>query len=673
MENSRRTIQISFLHRTYLLTILLVALIFLCGATGYVAISTLNNSIDDLSKRELPSLKSGQQFMNTLQQTNLVVASILGESDDARIAQLHGDYSQTLQEAKQALNELQHSYQGRELEPLTSILPQLASLSSEVISGHRQRLPDEQAMSEKLRQLQQASSRLKQHLIKYGATTGDDYVRWTISEFITPFEQIEAILFDAIGSNRLENVEQAGAKIEKLLPNLDSKFADVLDELEMYQDSRTNYRDEFEPRWKLMHNDYSIKGTGVSNSFYRLLKNRQNNQQARNRLLALQAQADLQIEKLLVKADQEVETLTTTAKASYQRSQMLLLVVVGFSVIFGIAMGMWISKQLHQATASVTRALNRVAEGNLTQECRYQDEDEFGTIATGLNRAASQMKQALTGLRDAAVELNASAQSNRSNCDTASKRMEVQTENISSLAAAITQMEASFAEVAQLTSETVSQVHAVDKLASQGSQIMERTISSTQLVSGQLSESVDNIRHVEQSSEQIGSILDVIQSVAEQTNLLALNAAIEAARAGEQGRGFAVVADEVRNLASRTTESANEIQQQINQLQSRINHAANSVRSAQSQMEESTDQISDTDQAMGEIKRAVEQINEMSIQISAATEQQKVTTQDLARTVSAVNDGAAANVDMVHQITQASSQQAEKTQGQLQQVDRFQL
>ena len=666
-------LQLSFLHRTYLLTFLLVMLISLAGGVGYLAVSSQQATISSLSEKELPWLKSSQQFMNRLQQTNLLVASILSEHKNQRIKQLHQDYQRTLEQAEQALNQLAQHYRGEELASLQSILPQLAALSSQVIAGHQQRLPEELSSAETLRQLQQASSRLKQQLLKYGLMTQDDYVNWTVSEFIIPFEQIEALLFDAIGSNSATNMQQAGEKIAALLPNLDSKFADVLDELEIYQDSRTNYREEYEPRWQQMRNDYDYSATGISAGFYRLLQSRERDLQMRNQLLALQAQADQQVNRLLQTADQEVLNLAQAAQQSYDKSVMILMLVVGSSMLLGLAMGGWISRQLHRATAAVTHALRRVASGNLIQACDYQAEDEFGTIATELNRAAQQMQSALSELQASAIQLNASAESNSSHCEQVNQCMDLQTANIDSLSNAIGQMEVSFTEVAQLTGNTLSQVISVDELASQGSQVMAKTISSTQQVANQLGDSVDRIDAVERSSAQIGSILDVIQGVAEQTNLLALNAAIEAARAGDQGRGFAVVADEVRNLAGRTNKSAIDIQQRIGELQKTIHHAAGAIRDAQQQMQESVGQVSDTDRAMAEIKLALGEINHMSTQISAATEQQTQTSRQLSETVAEVNASAAANIGMIHQITHASSAQAEMTQGQLQQVAQFEL
>ncbi|MFI8607929.1 methyl-accepting chemotaxis protein [Pseudomonas sp. NPDC077649] len=226
------------------------------------------------------------------------------------------------------------------------------------------------------------------------------------------------------------------------------------------------------------------------------------------------------------------------------------------------------------------------------------------------------------------------------------------------MAASLTQMESSFAEVAVHAEQTARRVDSVGACVDSGSQIMAGTIRSTQALAQQLQGSVAEIAEVEAGGQRIGQILAVIRSIAEQTNLLALNAAIEAARAGEQGRGFAVVADEVRSLALRTASSTGEIQSHIDGLLQGIQAAVQSLELSRQHMQANLAQVGEADQAMQRIHEQVGAIAGMSRQISQATAQQRLAAEDVTRSMHDIHAVAEDNMQRIVGITESSERQA---------------
>ncbi len=230
-------------------------------------------------------------------------------------------------------------------------------------------------------------------------------------------------------------------------------------------------------------------------------------------------------------------------------------------------------------------------------------------------------------------------------------RQRAETEQV---ATAMNEMTASVQEVSRNASSGAAISKEAAKVSQKGTNVVQETISGINTLAGNVSEAADVIHALEQDSESIGSVLDVIQGIAEQTNLLALNAAIEAARAGEQGRGFAVVADEVRSLASRTQESTQEIQTIIEKLQARSKEAVSVMDNGQKQAESSVDLAQAAGQALSEISAGIEELDRVSTQIAVAAEQQGTVAEEINRNVVNINDISVDNADNANLTTNTS-------------------
>ena len=213
----------------------------------------------------------------------------------------------------------------------------------------------------------------------------------------------------------------------------------------------------------------------------------------------------------------------------------------------------------------------------------------------------------------------------------------------------------------------------VEKASEMGRKVMAGNITTTHQLAGKLQQTGKVIGDVSSMSSQIGNILDVIRGIAEQTNLLALNAAIEAARAGEQGRGFAVVADEVRSLAGRTAQSTSEIQTMIENLQQGVARAVTVMQECSREMDSCVDQSSHANNAMEEVQGIVVLISDMSSQIASAAEQQQATSADIATNLNRISDISDLNYQGIERVAETSQQLDSLAEQQESLVKRFRL
>lgn len=277
--------------------------------------------------------------------------------------------------------------------------------------------------------------------------------------------------------------------------------------------------------------------------------------------------------------------------------------------------------------------------------------DMLGKIFNGfLEKLQGIMKQVMD---DSGQLVGVASHLNSISASSSESALQQQTQ-IEQVATAMNEMTATASEVAKNAKSAAEAAQNADTDVNEGMVIVEKTVSSINSLASEVERANDVISNLQSDSEKIGSVLDVIRGIAEQTNLLALNAAIEAARAGEQGRGFAVVADEVRTLASRTQQSTEEIQTMIERLQSGANDAVRVMEESHIQAKNSVDLASNTGQALQKITLAVNTINQMNLEISHAAEQQTEVAHEIDVSLNNINQASHESVSHSSEASQES-------------------
>jgi len=331
--------------------------------------------------------------------------------------------------------------------------------------------------------------------------------------------------------------------------------------------------------------------------------------------------------------------VTGLARAMTTEILVFLLPLLALLLFFAWLGGHKLIAQLEETTQQIDALGRGQATDNV--ELHVARADEIGALRGAVNRYAGQLRQMLQKIANEARQLQNEAGRLGELSGTLAQRAEQQRQENTQLATAITQMSSSALEVAQNTNNCADTARQSLVVVQDGQQRVAANSQSIQLLSTEMAEATAVIQRLEQDSQQVGAVLDVIKAISEQTNLLALNAAIEAARAGEQGRGFAVVADEVRNLAQKTQQATEEIQSMIQQLQQGTREVVRVMEDSQHKTDQSVEHAAKAAEALETITQAVSVINDMNTQIASAAEEQSAVAEDINRNV--INIGQVAN------------------------------
>ncbi|MBQ0742090.1 MAG: methyl-accepting chemotaxis protein, partial [Pseudomonas sp.] len=322
---------------------------------------------------------------------------------------------------------------------------------------------------------------------------------------------------------------------------------------------------------------------------------------------------------------------------------------------------------------NILRRIGDIAdgEGDLTKRVEVNSTDEIGQLGTTINQFLSQLQTLIREVADSTLQVAAASEQMSTIAAHQDRLVNEQYSAIDQVSTAATEMTAAIHEVADNAHSTAEAASQADKQGHAASEVVGQTMNALRRLAADVEEAAGVINRLEQDSDKIGGVLSVIQAIAEQTNLLALNAAIEAARAGEQGRGFAVVADEVRALAARTQASTRDIQEMIQSLQAGSGQAVAVMQRGAGLASQSVEQAAGAERSLNDTAQSVVRINDMAAQIASACEEQSQTTEEIARNISGIRDLSNQAAQSSDESRQASESMARLAAGLQQQVGRF--
>ena len=323
----------------------------------------------------------------------------------------------------------------------------------------------------------------------------------------------------------------------------------------------------------------------------------------------------------------QIQAQAINALAS-TRQQLFAITLVSFGLA-GLIL-LFVSRAILRSIESMQQSVVAIeAKSDLTRRIDITSQDELGQLSTSFNLMLDKFQTSLQSVADTSASLAESSQGMASITADAANSVQTQRDELEMVATAMNEMTATVVEVAKNANDAADAAVQTDTQSQAGLTVVNNTVQTIEGLAIGIERATQVVKDLEDDSRQIGSILDVIKGIAEQTNLLALNAAIEAARAGEQGRGFAVVADEVRTLASRTQESTEEIQRMIEKLQGGAKLAANAMSDSRQYVDDSVNHARSAGEVLQSIAKAIATITDMNTQIATAAEEQSTVSEEI--------------------------------------------
>ncbi|CAM2906931.1 methyl-accepting chemotaxis protein [Vibrio anguillarum] len=660
----------SVIRRMYAGFTLIIIMFAVTTAIMMGGMNQIHSNFESVSTTALPLVSLSNKTSVQLLSADKSFKDFLTTQNQDRMNVMRSEFAKAKQDFADVLNQLQ---QASRMNPsLEERISQLKQMELRYFSEAEQAMNNYQAMFEAQAQVQK-STREFQRLHADLSTGMKDFVdgqnsisiKVMAKSYFIKLKDAELITSDALASSDVAFVDKAVTMNKKAVTHLNYAYRGLSTQLPELKNS-------FDDLVQKFSQDIGQKGGVLDQHNSYLL--------AKKALYENIANLAIEIDKAMTILDSFNDTATDGLNASLReagevyKQGVIKAIVIGIAVVLvATGIGYHIAQSVREPLHRILKTLEGLTKGDMTQRIEIRYNNEFSRLSGHINSLADNLHHILVQLNDASENLTNTASHNQTTSSKAQSQLSTQREQTASVATAMTEMAHSVQEVAQSAQSSLAMVQKVESASESGRKIMSDNITTINQLETRLNQSVDAVGELKKMSSQIGSILDVIRNIAEQTNLLALNAAIEAARAGEQGRGFAVVADEVRVLAKRTTDSTSEIENMISNLQSSSSSASTVIESCMTDMELSVEQASTANSAMEEIQALILEISQMSTHITQAAAEQSETTGDIAHNIEDINLIADHSYQAMSQIAQASVNLTQLANQQNELVHRFKL
>ena len=644
----------SVLKKLYLGFTLIFILFIVMGSLTVFNLNKVNEEFETISKDSIPFFIE----INKMKEKELSYSNVIKSYTSIREINKLDSYKSLIikdeNDYKELLSHLD-KYNSTNLNSNISEIKNIASkylfTSESLVVKHENLLKEEIIVDQMISDFTRFQTELNSSIRLLVKMSDNISIKFLGKGFSQKLQQIEISTNEAIkstdpdyvqkiiGSNN-NNMKALMADFKRLsmkIPEIENEYKDQMFDYKFSVSSAKsrNNKGELEYGALIRYKEYLIKNKDFEDTLSLFLKQEKELATAFERLVDI-AKQDL---------DNSISESNKINKKSKYTS--IVLSLVSFLIIAFIIFSL--TNNIKKPLKEIVNVLNSLTKGDMTKRLNVKnDGNEFNEIGQNIDQLSERLHTLLLDIKESSDSILNTANKNEKMLSDSTDILNKQKTETSSVATAMAEMEHSIQEVSINAETSYQKVLEAEQSTLIGSQLMSENKETIERLQVLLNDSIEAVNNVQQSSSNIVSILDVIKGIAEQTNLLALNAAIEAARAGEAGRGFAVVADEVRVLSQKTTDSVIEIDNTINDLQIKSKNASETIEVCVSDMSKSVEQVISSTEMMEDIKNVIIQVSELSTYISEASKEQTFTAKEIAKNIEDINSLSENSYNTVH-------------------------